>query len=102
MADISQLRQAIISRVLDGDAKTSPALRRGAFDNEGLEPPLYTLVEKVAMRANEVTDDDIAAARTCGFSEDEIFEIVVCAAIGQATRQHDAALAALSAAIGAE
>jgi len=33
-----------------------------------------------------------------GFSEDQIFEVVVCAAIGQATRQRDAALAALAAA----
>jgi hypothetical protein len=35
-------------------------------------------------------------------SEDQIFEIAVCAAIGQATRQYDTALAALDAATGKE
>jgi AhpD family alkylhydroperoxidase len=34
-------------------------------------------------------------ATASGLSEDQIFEIVVCAAVGQATRQYDAALAAL-------
>jgi hypothetical protein len=33
-----------------------------------------------------------------GLSEDQVFEIVVCSAIGQATRQYDGALAALEAA----
>jgi hypothetical protein len=40
---------------------------------------------------------DIAAARASGLSEDQIFETVVCAAVGQATRQYDTALAALKA-----
>ena len=50
------------------------------------------------MHAYRVTDDDIAAARASGLSEDQVFEIVVCAAVGQATRQYDAAMAALGAA----
>jgi alkylhydroperoxidase family enzyme len=58
------------------------------------------LVEKVARHAFKVTDDDIAAVRMAGFSEDQIFELVVCAAIGQATRQYETALAALEAATG--
>ena len=49
-----------------------------------------------------VTDEDIAAARASGLSEDQIFEIVVCAAIGQAKRQYDTALEALEAATGKE
>ena len=49
----------------------------------------------VAKHAYKVTDEDIAAARASRLSEDQIFEIVVCAAIGQATRQYDTALAAL-------
>jgi alkylhydroperoxidase family enzyme len=48
-------------------------------------------------KGDKVTDEDIAAARASGLSEDEIFEFVVCAAIGQATRQYNAALAALDA-----
>jgi len=44
------------------------------------------------------TDEDITAARASGISEDQIFEMVVCAAIGQASRQYDTALEALEAA----
>ncbi len=47
------------------------------------------------MNACTVTDEDIAAAKVSGLSEDQVFEMVVCAAIGQATRQYDTALAAL-------
>jgi alkylhydroperoxidase family enzyme len=56
------------------------------------------LIDKVAKHAYKVVDADIAAVRESGLSENEIFEFVVCAAIGQATRQYDAALAALAAA----
>jgi alkylhydroperoxidase family enzyme len=55
-------------------------------------------VEKIAKHAYKVTDQDLAAVRSAGFSEDQIFEIAVCAAIGQASRQYDTALAALAAA----
>jgi hypothetical protein len=42
----------------------------------------------------------VAAATAAGVPEDEIFELTVCAALGQATRQLDAALAVLDAAAG--
>jgi hypothetical protein len=54
----------------------------------------------VARRPYKVTDRDITEVKTAGLSDDQIFEVVVCAAIGQATRQYDAALAALEAAAG--
>jgi alkylhydroperoxidase family enzyme len=73
-----------------------------AFNNAGLTEPLSALIQKVAKHAYRVTDDDIAAARASGVSEDQIFELVVCAAIGQATRQYDVAVAALEAATGKE
>jgi len=47
-----------------------------------------------------VTDDDIAAVRAAGLTEDQIFEIVVCAAIGQANRQYTSALASVANATG--
>ena len=102
MSDIRQARKAVVARILEGDGKASPAQRRAAFNNTGLAEPLSTLIDKVARHAYKVTDEDIAAARASGLSEDQIFEIVVCAAIGQATRQYDAALAALEAATGKE
>jgi alkylhydroperoxidase family enzyme len=98
MTDIAQLHRALVARVLHSDAKAPRELRRAAFNNAGLDEPVRTLIEKVAHHADTVTDEDIAAVRAAGLSEDQIFEIVVCAAIGQADRQYSSALAALAAA----
>jgi hypothetical protein len=98
MSDIRQARKALAARILDGDGKASHAQRRAAFDNAGLGEPLSTLIDKLTKHAHKVTDNDITAARESGLSEDQIFEIAICAAIGQATRQYDTALAALGAA----
>src|SRR5262249_42733593 len=84
-------------RIVEGDGRASHAQRRAAFDNAGLAEPLTTLIDKVAKHAYQVTDEDIAAAKASGLSEDQIFELVVSAAIGQATRQYHTALAALEA-----
>jgi hypothetical protein len=98
MSNIIEARKALVARVLEGTGHASRAQRRAAFDNIGLEAPPTTLIEKVAKHAHKVTDEDIAAARASGLSEDQIFEIVVCGAVGQGIRQHDKALAALEAA----
>jgi hypothetical protein len=86
---------ALVTRVLEGDGSTSRAERRAAFDNAGLGEPLRTLINKVAKQPTRVTDEDIAAVKALGLSEDQIFELVVCAAIGQATRQYRTGLEAL-------
>jgi hypothetical protein len=100
MSDIAQARRAVVARILEGDGSASHAQRRAAFDNAELTEPLRTLIEKIAKHAYKVTDDDIAAVLAPGLSEDQIFELAVCAAIGEATRQYDTALAALDAATG--
>lgn len=96
MSNITQARTALLRRILEGNGKASRDQRRAAFDNAGLPDPLNTLIDKVAKQAYRVADDDIAAARAFGLSEDQIFEMVVCAAIGQAGRLYDEALAALA------
>jgi len=100
MTDITQLHRALVARVLDSDGTSPAKLRRAAFDNAGLSEPIRTLIGKVAYRAYSVTDEDVAAVRAAGLSEDQIFEIVVCAAIGQANRQYIGALAAVASATG--
>jgi hypothetical protein len=102
MSDIRHARKALATRILEGPGHASPSDRRAAFNNSGLAEPAGALADKVATHAYKVTDEDIAAARKSGLSEDQVFEIVVCAAIGQATRQYDTALAALEAATGKE
>jgi hypothetical protein len=98
MSNFKNAHKALVSRILEGEGRASRVQRRGAFDNARPGEPMGTLVSKVAERPTTVTDEDFAAARTSGLSEDQIFEMVVSAAIGHATRQHNTALAALDAA----
>jgi alkylhydroperoxidase family enzyme len=98
MSDITQARTALLARILEGDGKASRMQRCAAFDKSEVASPAGTLIQKVGEHAYEVTDEDVSAARASGLSEDQIFEVVVCAAIGQASRQYDTALAALEAA----
>jgi len=89
---------AAVERALHGPGKASGEARRAAFDNTNVSVPAAALVDKVARTAWQISDDDIAAAKAAGLAEDEIFELAVCAAYGQATRQLQAGLAALEAA----
>jgi hypothetical protein len=100
MTDVARLHRELVARVLGGDATAPREARRAAFDNAGLDEPTRTLVEKVADRSYSVTDEDVAAARAAGFSEDQIFELMVCAAVGAADRQYNSAMAALAEATG--
>ena len=96
MRDVRQAQKALVERILEGDGKASPSERRAAFNNTGLAEPLGTLVDKVAKQAYRVTDEDVTAAKVSGLSEDQVFEILVCAAVGQATRQYETAFASLN------
>jgi alkylhydroperoxidase family enzyme len=89
-----------VDRVLTGDGRAAPQQRRQAFGNEGLGPPLGALVGAVAARPARVTDADFAAATAAGCTEDQLFELVICAAVGEAARQYESALAALAEATG--
>src|SRR5215471_14486204 len=95
MSDFTHARATLIMRILEGDGTTSRAQRRGAFENDRLDGPADALINKVVDHACRVTEQDMAATKEAGLSEDQIFEMVVCAAIGQAHRQYEKALAAL-------
>ena len=89
-------------RILNGEGRAPAEQRARAFGNAGLSPPLDGLIGKVATRPTQVTDADFAAARAAGFGEDELFELVICAAVGQSARLYDAGLAALADAVAGE
>lgn len=73
--------------------------RAAAFANEQVPgAEAAALVGKVAANAWKVTAEDLAAAKAAGLPEDAIFELVVCAALGQASRQLASARAAVDAA----
>jgi alkylhydroperoxidase family enzyme len=92
--------RALVDRILNGAGQTSPEQRARAFDNADVPPPLHALIDKVATRPTQVTDADFDAAKAAGFSEDQLFELVVSAAVGQSTRLYEAGLAALAEATG--
>ena len=94
-----QLYQELLDRVLKGRSAGSEAARQAAFDDAGLEEPVRTLIDKVANGAYRITDSDVDAVRAAGKSEDEIFELVICGAVGQASRQYNNGLAALREAV---
>lgn len=100
LSDISDAREALARRLLEGDGRASRSERRAAFNNSGVAEQASRLIDKVAREASQIGDEDVAAVKASGLSEEEIFELVICAAVGQATRQYEAGLAALRRAVG--
>ena len=92
--------QALVDGVLTGEGSASAEQRSRAFGNADISPALDALIGKVATRPAQVTDADFAAAKAAGFSEDQLFELVICAAVGQSARLYEAGLAALAEATG--
>jgi alkylhydroperoxidase/carboxymuconolactone decarboxylase family protein YurZ len=77
-----------------------PDLRAKGFEGSDLPEPLAPLLDKVAKRSFQVTDGDVAAALAAGFTEDQLFELMLCAAVGESSRLYQAGLAALAEAAG--
>ncbi|HVV95248.1 MAG TPA: hypothetical protein VHD15_17685 [Hyphomicrobiales bacterium] len=98
MTDIVASRAALTARLVDGDGTTPREQRQAAFAGARLAGPLDALLDKVRLAATRVTDADVAAAKAAGLSEDQLFELVIAAAVGQATTQYESARAALAAA----
>ena len=94
MADkFKALRDATANSVLDSPATTSPQLRRSVANGT---PPadLAALVQKIQSRAYTVTDEDLDSLRST-YNDDQLFEIIVAAAIGAASQRLAAAHKAL-------
>jgi len=61
------------------------------------QPPenLRQLVDKIAEQPWTVSDDDFACLRAAGYSEDDIYEVTLAAALGAGLQRFDAGLRAL-------
>jgi hypothetical protein len=94
-ANKRSIHRVLVDRILRGPGETPAELRTEAFGNAELPEALRPLIAKVGADSAQVTDADFAAALEAGFSEDQLFELVVCAAVGESTRQYEAGLAAL-------
>jgi hypothetical protein len=102
MPDIGRARKALAARILEGEGEAPQAQRRAAFEDSELAGPMGALIGKVRRSAPSITDEDVASVRSAGIDEDQIFEMVVCGAVGEATRLYEGALAALGAAFTEE
>jgi hypothetical protein len=89
----------LVNRILHGPGRAPADQRARAFESAELPEPLRPLLDKVATKSAQVTDADFATAMEAGFTDDQLFELVICAAVGESTRQYEAALAALAEAI---
>jgi alkylhydroperoxidase family enzyme len=93
------IHRLLVRRVLHGLGEAPEDQRAGAFRNDEIPEPLRPLLQKVATRSDHVTDADYATALAAGFTDDQLFELVVCAAVGESTRQYEVGLAALAEAL---
>ena len=89
---LAALRRA----VFESPGLTDPALRLAAAGDGSSPEPLETYLAKVRDQSYRVTDQDFEVLAAAGFSENEIFELTVAAALGAAVRSFDAGMRALS------
>src|SRR5262245_35017184 len=80
----SQLRQAIAARCAGVQDTT-----------DEIPDALAAYIEKVALHAYKITDEDVEQLVAAGYSEDEIFEITLSAAMGASLARLERGLAAL-------
>ena len=91
----AQQLTAIRQAVLDGDGVTSRARRASAAAGERADPPLESYLAKVRDASYRITDRDVAALKTAGVGEEEIFELTIATALGAALRRFDAGMRAM-------
>lgn len=89
-----------IASLLGAPGKTDTSLRQAVFDRVRLgtgkvPEDLRALVEKIADRPWSVSDEDIGRLLKAGYSEDQLYELVLAAAAGAGARRFDAGLRAM-------
>ena len=98
--------QQVVKALLTTSAVTAPELRQtteayaaklGGAGREPAEVPadLEAYLTKVALYAYKTTDDDFDRLTEAGYSEDEIFELTLCAALGAGLARLERGLTAL-------
>jgi alkylhydroperoxidase family enzyme len=90
---LADLARATRDAVFDGPGSADASLRR-KIGSQDPPPELAALAAKVRDHAYRVTDHDVAALRS-HYTDDQLFELIVAAAVGAAGRRLDRALAVL-------
>lgn len=86
-----RLRKAVVEQAAQLAGRDVPPL------GNKVPETLSAVVEKVARHAYRVTDEDIDAAADAGHDENELFDIIVAAALGAGLARRERGLAAISA-----
>ena len=108
MRRYTELVERLRSSVLHGKGKTDPALRQAvaarsaelgggpaAPPGAALPAGLRDFVDSTALHAYRITDEEVQALRQAGWSEDQINENALSAAIGGGLARLERGLAAL-------
>lgn len=90
----ARIFDSLFRQVLDGPGESSPEVRRAAARNLSVPPDLQPFVDKIHKHAYKVTDEDVARLQTA-YGDDQVFEIIVSAALGASRKRLMAGLAAL-------
>jgi hypothetical protein len=90
----ARFRDRVLETVLYGPGETDPAIRRAAADGQGVPAELQGLVDKIHRDAYKVTDEDLGRLQP-KYADDQLFEIVVSAALGASRNRLLAGLEAL-------
>lgn len=80
---------------MSGHEEAIEGLRRAARPDRPAPAAMEPYLEKVRRGAYRVTDEDVDELRAAGFTEDEIFEQTVSAAVSEGLVRLDAALRAV-------
>jgi hypothetical protein len=88
------LRDRLLESVLGAPGASDAALRREAAAGAVRAPDLADLVSKVHVHAYRVTDADVARGQALR-GDDQMFEVIVSAALGASSQRLAAGLDAL-------
>jgi alkylhydroperoxidase family enzyme len=94
-----QLQKKLRDAVLDGPATADATVRRAAHSGAGLAEPLSGYVEKLRRHAYRIQDSDIERLCAAGYSEDQVFEVTIAAALGAGDARLHVGLSALNEAL---
>jgi alkylhydroperoxidase family enzyme len=100
-----KLRRAV-AVLFNNPAECTPSLRQaiashasnlsvGTAETQEIPAALVNYVNKVALHAYKVTDQDVQQLKEAGYSEDAIFEITLCASMGASLARFERGLIAL-------
>ena len=102
--NFTQIVAELKKRTLAGAGETEAALRQEiatyaaapASGNQVIPRNILTYISKVAKHSYKVTDMDINQLKAAGYSEDELYELTVCAAFGAGLARLNRGLALLN------